>query len=127
MSLTATLAAVAPVVSNEVLGKIAKAFDPDVLGATLRPLLGVFEPTVTAEAVTKSPDVPMNPTVTNALKESIYGAFGTYRRRTVAALARLTGLTPDAVVTLLRNNEDFRFSQGRDSDNTYVSLAPGFH
>ena len=127
MSLTNALAQVAPNVSNETLGSLAQAFAPEALGAALRPLLGTLEPVATNDAATgvstKSPEVPTNPVARTALLETIYGSFGTYRRRKVASLARATGLTSDAVLELLSGNTDFRVSQGRQSGDTYVSLA----
>lgn len=126
MSLTTALAAAAPNVDNETLGTIAKAFDANALGAALRPLLGSMEPVATAGAVngtsTKSPTLPESPVARTALLDTVYNSFGTYRRRSADALARATGLTPDAVLELVDGNADFRVSQGRDSGTTYVSL-----
>jgi hypothetical protein len=127
MSLTTALASVAPNVSNEVLGTVAKAFDANALGAALRPLLGTFEPVATENAATgegtKSPEIPESPVARTALLDTIYRAFETYRRRRASALARLTGLTSDAVVELVTGNNDFRVSVGRESGDTYISLV----
>jgi hypothetical protein len=126
MSLTNALAEVAPNVSNSTLGTIAQAFDADALGAALRPLLGSFEPAATEAAVsgiaTKSPTIPESPVARTALLDTIYGSFGTYRRRTVSALARSTGLTNDAVLELIEGNTDFRVSTGRNSGDVFISI-----
>lgn len=125
MSLTTALAAVAPNVSNAVLGEVAKAFDADALGAALRPLLSTMEPAATAtgvESSNKSPELPESPVARTALLETIYGSFDNHRRRSVGALGRATGLTAEAVIELVTGNDDFRVSQGRNSGTTYVSL-----
>lgn len=120
MSLTTILSAVAPNVSNEVLGQLIQAMDSHTIGATMRPLLDEAI-SVSGESM-KSNVVPENPAARSALMGTIYDSFSTYRRRSTSALARSTGLTPDAVVGLVNDNEDFRVSQGRNSGNTYVSL-----
>ena len=124
MSLTAVLAEVAPNVSNEILGKVVQAFDPDALGASLRPLLGNFEPVATEVATSgnaKSAELPESSVARAALMATIYGSFEKHRRRSTGALSRVTGLTPEAVVMLIDDNTDFRMSTGRNSGKTYVS------
>lgn len=127
MSLTSALAAVAPNVSNEVLGEVAKAFDAHALGAALRPMLGNFSPAETQAAVSgesaKSPKLPESTVARTALLDTIYNSFsGSHRRRSATALSRATGLTEEAVLELINGNNDFRVSQGRNSGKTYVSL-----
>jgi len=123
MSLTKALAAVAPNVSNETLGTLAGAFSPDALGAALRPLLGVAEPESTTSGIaTKSPTVPTDPIAKSAILDTVYNSFGTYRRRSTTALAAATGLTSEAVLTLIEGNADFRVTNGRTSGSTFVSL-----
>lgn len=127
MSLTKALAAVAPNVNNETLGTLARAFDPNALGAALRPLLGAAEPVATTDAVemvsVKSPVLPESPVARTALLDTIYNSFNKYRRRSTTALSVSTGLTPDAVLELIDGNGDFRVSQGTEGNNTYVSLS----
>jgi len=52
----------------------------------------------------------------------IYGAFDNYRRRTITALVRKTGLPEQAVMSLVQGNGDFRVSRGRRSGKTYISI-----
>ena len=122
MSLTTTLATVARNVPNEVLGDLIKALDANVVGAVVRPLLDASVPATGVEDSMKSDSVPDSPVARAALTETIYESFGTHRRRSATALARITGLTSDAVLELVSGNEDFRVSQGQTSGNTYVSL-----
>lgn len=52
----------------------------------------------------------------------IYASFETFRRRSLGALARLTGLTEEFVRDIVETNSDFRVSGGRDTDRTFVSV-----
>ena len=52
----------------------------------------------------------------------IYDSFGTFNRRSLGALARITGLTEDAVNEIVADNSDFRVSTGRNTSRTFVSV-----
>ena len=124
-NITTAFAAAAPSIDNQTLGALASALDPAALGAVLRPLLVAHVPTPAGGGLvdTKSSTLPDNFTAMGELMDNVYDAFTDYRRRSLGALANITGLTPDAVTQLLENNEDFRFSNGSDTGRTYVSLS----
>ncbi len=52
----------------------------------------------------------------------IYDSFGSFNRRSLASLARITGLTQDAVADIVLANNDFRVSTGSDTARTFVSV-----
>lgn len=124
MSLTTTIATVARNVPNEVLGELIQALDASVVGALVRPLLDALPEGVGSEVSDsmKNDIAPDNPVARAALTQTVYNSFETHRRRSAGALARATGLTSDAVLELVADNEDFRVSQGRNSGTMYVSL-----
>jgi len=120
--LTNALSAVAPSVTNEQLGTVAKAFDAAALGEALRPLLSGVVVTAGVAASNKAEELPSDPAIRSSLIQTVYDAFsGGFSRRSLGALARSTGLLESAVLTLLEGNEDFRVSQGQ-SGTTFVSL-----
>ncbi len=121
MSLTTTLAVVARNVPNETLGELIQALDANTVGAIVRPMLDAL-PADPMVGSMKSESVPENSVARSALTESIYESFGNHRRRSTGALARITGLTTEAVLELVSGNEDFRVNEGRTSGKTYVSL-----
>jgi hypothetical protein len=60
--------------------------------------------------------------LTARAKTLIYDGFETFNRRSLGALARITGLTEDAVAEIVADNSDFRVSTGRDTARTFVSV-----
>ncbi len=86
---------------------------------------------VVAEDATDVP-VLMTEEVGNGLPETsegrrvtllaIYNSYTVHRRRSLGALARITGLRPSALMVLINGNDDFRISTGRDSGEVYVSV-----
>ncbi len=53
----------------------------------------------------------------------IYDSFDTFNRRSLGALARITGLTEYAVLNSITGSCDFRVSVGRDTGRTFVSVG----
>lgn len=119
---------IAPNLSNEQLGLVVREFlisgalTPHQLGGTLRSVLQNAE-TSEAEVSVKTDVIPEDAVARTALLDTVYSGFENYRRRSVTALARLTGLTETAVLQLIDGNTDFRVSVGRESGNTFVSLT----
>jgi hypothetical protein len=68
--------------------------------------------------------LPDSPVAQRALTSTIYDVFSnsTYRRRSMSRLATLTGLTEEAVRSLVSANGDFRIREGSESGTEYVSI-----
>ena len=52
----------------------------------------------------------------------IYDSFDNFDRRSIGALARITGLTEDVVSNIVADNNDFRVSTGRNTARTFISV-----
>jgi len=117
------LSLAAPNLDNDALGTLAKGLDANTLGAALRPILGSLTTDVVTGPVNanKSPELPTDPAMRSVILDNVYSSFDSYRRRSVGALANATGLTPEAVLSLVSENTDFRVSEGQ-SGRTFVSL-----
>lgn len=120
--------------SNEALGAAvsalatAGAVSNVELGAALSgsPVGDVNLTDVVSRVTTVSPPVPhlddLSDSERDAIIRTIYQSFNNYRRRTVSALARETGLNNDDVLRLIEPIGDFRTSMGRTTGTTYVSI-----
>jgi len=130
---------VAPQANNEALGVLAAemiktgAITPFDVGRAMRPILGNMATTPTqsnksssstgvSAADSKAGELPDSEVARSALLETIYESFGSHKSRSVPALSRLTGLSQDCVLELIKGNQDFRVRVGKESNTKYVSL-----
>jgi len=104
-----------PTVLSDLIGEAVDSVTTFVPASAVADVAPIIPETVPA------PVLPESAAERAALTRTVYDSFTDFRRRSLGALSTATGLSTDAVLALIADNNDFRVSQG-SSGTTFVSV-----